>query len=88
MTDLWLTALLAHEHQFFPERFSDDRLVHALKDDSMPEDTRARLADELLSRETFDVDATIRHLQIDWWGDDPMGCRRAWEALENAKARR
>lgn len=82
----WLTAIKEYEHEFFPERFSDGKLASSLSDMSMPADTRARIAKELVGRPSFDVDAAISRFSAEWWGDEnPTGCRLAWEALEAAR---
>lgn len=82
----WVSALEKYKHEFFPERFSDEELISVLSDWSMPAENRARIAKELVQRPSFDADATIAHLKVQWWGDEnPIGYHLAWEALEEAR---
>jgi len=81
----WLKTIQEYEHEFFPERFGMLELVQSLTDTSMPADTRSRLATEVVQRPAFDAETIISQLKIDWWGDNPTGCRLAWEALESAR---
>lgn len=60
--------------------------LEALRDPEVPLHVRDRLIEQLLNRPEFDVDTAIAQLKVDWWGDDPAGCRLAWESLESGHA--
>lgn len=60
--------------------------LDALRDPGVPLHVRDQIIEQLLNTPGFDVGATIAQLKVEWWGDDPIGCRRAWESLENGYA--
>lgn len=81
----WVNAIKEYEHEFFPERYGMLELVQSLTDTTMPADTRARIASEIIQRPAFST-TIIEQLKVEWWGDEnPTGCRLAWEALEAAR---
>lgn len=57
--------------------------LEALRDPDVPVYVRDKLVEQLLNTPSFDVEAAIAQLKVEWWGDDPIGCRLAWETLEN-----
>ena len=57
--------------------------------ESIPWLNLEELAPLLVSHPNFTdatLEALVKHLKIQWWGDDPIECRIGWETLEHERA--
>lgn len=57
-------------------------------EDHLPWRDTYSIAKALVSHPNFTTEIferIVAHLKILWWGDDPIECRMAWEALEEAQ---
>lgn len=56
--------------------------------ESIPWLNLEELAPLLVSHANFTdttLEKIVAHLKIQWWGDDPIECRTAWETLERER---